>query len=168
MRYLLVFFEYYKTCKKSYLYLNLVVSLILSIAIYFSSCSPNFSQNAQNLIDHTSTILGILIGFSISMFTLLNTATSTNIEEIKKVDTGYKLYNKPVFLFDLLITSMIYIIIFESFLLIFNLLFNFFLSLSTQKGIIFFCLDIFLLMHIIVVNVSTTIDFYFIITKKDE
>lgn len=166
MSYLLVFFEYYKTCKKSYLIFNLTIALILSCSVYLVSKEINFDKKAETLINNISSILGILIGFSISMFTLLNTATNTNIDQIKKTETGYKLYNRPVFLFDLLIISMIYIIIFESFLLILNLLFTFFLSLNTPTGVAVFCFDIFLLIHVILVNISTTVDFYFIITKK--
>jgi len=128
--------------------------------------NSEFVSKAEDLIKNVSTILGILIGFSISMFTLLNTAANPNIEEIKKTETGSTLYNKPVYLFDLLITSMIYIIVFESFLLIVNLMFPFFISLSSKFGKLIFSFNVFLLIHIILVNVSTTIDFYFVITKK--
>ena len=62
---------------------------------------------------------------------------------------------------------MIYIILLESLILIFNLLFNFFFQIETTAGQIAFSVDVFLLVHIILVNISTTVDFYFIITKKD-
>jgi hypothetical protein len=100
------------------------------------------------------------------MFTLLNTASNTNIEEIKHEVTDYKLYKKPVYLFELLLISLIYIIIFESILLILNLIYPFLFSFVNSNGKIVFCIDIFLLIHVLLVNVSTTVDFYFIITKK--
>jgi hypothetical protein len=164
--YLLVIFEYYKTSKTRYLVWNFITSISLALLCIYVPKRSDFIDLANGFISNSVGILGVLVGFSISMFTLLNTASNPNIEEIKKKETGYKLYNKPVYLFDLLIISMIYIIIIESLILIFNLLFSFFFDLTELSGQIAFAVNVFLLIHVILVNISTTVDFYFIITKK--
>ncbi len=166
LEYLIVLYEYYKTCRKIFLLTNIAFSLLVSTVIYSVSDHVGFDKTADKITGNITTILGILIGFSISMFTLLNTASNTNIEEIKHEVTDYKLYKKPVYLFELLLISLIYIIIFESILLILNLIYPFLFSFVNSNGKIVFCIDIFLLIHVLLVNVSTTVDFYFIITKK--
>lgn len=166
IEYLIVLYEYYKTCRLSYLLYNLITALLAGSAIFFVSNHKGFIQTANGLTSNFVSVLGILVGFSISMFTLLNTASNPNIETIKTIETENKLYSKPVYLFDLLLISMIYIIIFESILLIANILFPFFFLLDNLTGKVAFCIDVFLLIHVILVNVSTTVDFYFVITKK--
>jgi len=167
LAYLLVFFEYYKTSKLSFLIWNFVISLALAITSIYSVRNIDFTTLAEDFIKNSVGILGILVGFSISMFTLLNTVSNPNIDQIKKKETGQILYGKPVYLFDLLIVSMIYIVLLESILFIFNLLFPFYFDLSTKAGTIAFAVDVFLIIHIVLVNVSTTVDFYFIITRKE-
>lgn len=164
--YVIVIFEYYKTSKKRYLLWNFIFSAVLALCCVVLPSKGEFVELAEGFISNSVGILGVLVGFSISMFTLLNTASNPNIEEIKQKDTGYKLYKKPVFLFDLLIISMIYIIILESLILIFNLLFGFFFELTALSGQIAFAVNVFLLIHVVLVNISTTVDFYFIITKR--
>ena len=90
--YLIVIFEYYKTSKRSYLLWNFAFSLGLSLACVYIPNNIDFDDLAKDLISNSVGILGVLVGFSISMFTLLNTASNPNIESIKKKDTGYKLY----------------------------------------------------------------------------
>lgn len=167
LAYLLIFFEYYKTSKFSFLVWNFVISCVLSVTSIHSVRNIDFTSLAEDFIKNSVGILGILVGFSISMFTLLNTVSNANIDQIKKKDTGQVLYGKPVFLFDLLIVSLVYIVLLESILFIFNLLFPFYFDLTNRSGIIAFGVDVFLIIHIVLVNVSTTVDFYFIITKKE-
>jgi hypothetical protein len=126
----------------------------------------NNIEAAKTVINNSVSILGILVGFSISMFTLLNTAANPNIDKIKKIETGKFSFGKPIYLFDLLLVSMIYVIIGESLVLIFNLLFSFFFSLCTLKGKIAFGIDVFFFTHIIFTNIKTISNFYFILSKK--
>ena len=164
--FLVVIFDYYISNGKSSLLWNFLFCAFLAITTCYLFNITNDIDSAQVLINNSVSILGILVGFSISMFTLLNTASNANIEAIKKMETGKTLYGKPIYLFDLLLVNMIYVIIGESVVLIFNLLFPFFFPLNTQRGIIAFGIDIFLITHIILTNISAVINFYFILTKK--
>lgn len=124
--YLVVIYDYLKSTAISQLIWNLIVCFIFSIAIFYLLYTSKDIEPAKTVINNSVGILGILVGFSISMFTLLNTASNPNIDAIKKTETGRYSFGKPIYLFDLLLVSMIYIIIGESILLLFNLLFSFF------------------------------------------
>jgi len=166
LEYSLVLIEYYRTCRLSHFLTNITISLICSTLIFYLSSNPGFEETAGRLLANIITLLGVLIGFSISMFTLLNTASNPNIDEIKKIETGEYLYKKPVYLFDLLVMGITYLMIVESFLLLANLILPFYCVLGSLKGRAIFSMNIFLLIHIILSNISIMVNFYFIITSK--
>jgi len=164
--YIIVIYDYFKSTEKAQLIWNFFVCSILATGTFFMLYNSNNIEPAKSVINSSVSILGILVGFSISMFTLLNTAANPNIDIIKKTETGKSLYNKPIYLFDLLLVSMIYVIVGESLVLIFNLLFSFFFCLNNLSGKIAFGIDIFLITHIIFTNIKAISNFYFILSKK--
>ncbi|WP_428329519.1 hypothetical protein [Mucilaginibacter sp.] len=166
MEYFLVVFEFFVTSRKSSFLWNIIISVVLGIAIYFFSCKDSFVTLAQSVLSSSASVLSLLVGFSISVFTLLNTTSNPNVEAIKQEKTGKLLYNKPVYLFEELMLSLIYIIITESVLLISNLFFPFFFPLTTTFGKIIFCINASILIHVVFINVGTIVNFYFVITKK--
>lgn len=107
------------------------------------------------------TLLGILIGFSIAMLTVITTSSNKNIDRIKKEETKYIIDNVKVTLFRLFVINIGYSIIMEIFLLIFNI---FIPIILCSHNIYTFSFSVFLIIHILFVNVRTVTNFYFIET----
>ncbi len=166
LKYLLVIYEYLKITPRGYTLTNLIVSSVLIVGIFYFPDNIDIDSLATSLIKDSISILGVLIGFSLAIFTLLNTTSNKSIEETKEILIVNKLYGRPVSLYESLLISMVYVIVIESFLLVFNLLFNFFFSLDNVAGRIAFAFDSLVLIYIILVNISTTVNFYFVITKR--
>jgi len=164
--YIIVIYDYFKSTDTYQIIWNFIICAILAVSTFSMLYNSNNIEPAKSVINNSVSILGILVGFSISMFTLLNTSANPNIDMIKKTETGKYSFGKPIYLFDLLLVSMIYVIIGESIVLIFNLLFSFFFCLETLKGKIAFGFDIFLITHIIFTNIKAITNFYFILSKK--
>jgi hypothetical protein len=112
------------------------------------------------------TVIGILTGFSISIFTVFLTIDNENIREAKKESFGRKLFGKEFSLYDTLLTGLAYIIIIQAILLIANFIFPVFVDIETEKSKIFFSINIAISIHIILLLMRSVLDFYFIITKK--
>src|SRR5258708_6070788 len=136
--YIVVIYDYYKSTDLSQVIWNFTICATLSLTVFYILNKSTDMEPAKMVINNSVSILGILVGFSISMFTLLNTAANPNIDTIKKTETGKFSFGKPIYLFDLLLVSMIYVIIGESLVLVLNLLFSFFFCLDSLKGKIAF------------------------------
>ncbi len=165
MSWILVFFEYLKTTKSIPLLVNLAVSIALSSAMFYFPTNIEFSDLMADFISQSVSVLALLVGFTLAMFSMLLTGSNPNIDAIKTSETEYRLYGEQVSIYNLLLIRIVYVIIIESILLLFNLLYPFFFNLYSDFGKVFFAIDAFLLIHIILVNVNTTIDLYFVLTK---
>ncbi|MGZ3756673.1 MAG: hypothetical protein ACXVAY_04445 [Mucilaginibacter sp.] len=164
--YIVVIYDYLKSIELSQLIWNFIVCSCLAVSTFYMLYTSGDIEPAKAVINNSVSILGILVGFSISMFTLLNTAANPNIDSIKKRETGKFSFGKPIYLFDLLLVGMIYVIIGESIVLVFNLLFSFFFCLDNLTGKIAFGFDVFMITHIIFTNIKAITNFYFILSKK--
>jgi len=164
---LLVFFEYFKISSNRSLVINFVLSALILLGVF---CLPNsliFDKLIEQFVNNSVSVLSLLVGFTVAMFTLLISISNPNIEEIKTITTTYKLYGEAVTIFKMLLIRTVYIILVESILLLFNLFYPFFFKIGSCSGKIFFGLDTFLLTHIIIANINNTVDLYFILTKKE-
>jgi len=164
---LLVFFEYFKVTNTKALLLNLVVAGLICFGLFYIPNPINLIKFIEQFINNSTSVLSLLVGFTVAMFTLLITASNPNIDEIKTSLTDYLLYNEKVSIYKMLLIRMVYIILIESILLLFNLLYPFFFEPCTNLGKIFFGIDAFLLTHVILANINNTVDLYFVLTKKN-
>ncbi len=163
----LVLIEYFNVTNRRALLLNFIVAGLICFGIFKITNPHNFIKFIEQFIVNSTSVLSLLVGFTVAMFTLLITASNSNIDEIKIRLTDYVLYGQKVSLYKMLLIKMVYIILIESVLLLFNLLYPFFFEPSTNLGKIFFGLDAFLLTHIILANMNNTVDLYFVLTKKE-
>lgn len=163
---IIVFIEYFKTSSGRSLCINLILCATICFGIFYIPEMVSLVKFIEQFINNSTSVLSLLVGFTVAMFTLLITASNPNIDEIKTLDTHYTLYSKPVSIFKMLLIRTVYIILIESILLLFNLLYPFFFQPCTIMGKIFFGIDAFLLTHIILVNINSTVDLYFVLTKK--
>jgi hypothetical protein len=143
------------------------MSTLLCVGIFCAPSEKNLLKFIEQFINNSTSVLSLLVGFTVAMFTLLVTASNPNIDEIKTTNTEFVLYTKPVSIFKMLLIRTVYIILIESILLLFNLLYPFFFEPCTEIGKIFFGIDAFVLTHIIIANIDNTVNLYFILTKKD-
>lgn len=165
---LLVIFEYLKITGKISLIINATLSGVICFGIFYISCECNLNKNIDQFINNSTGVLSLLVGFTVAMFTLLITASNPNIDKIKTVNSGAFLYKKPVSIFKMLLIRTVYIILIESILLLFNLVYPFFFNSSNLTGKIFFGIDVFIMAHIIIASITNTVELYFILTKTDK
>ena len=165
---LLVIYEYFKISNKISLSINAFLSGIICFGIFYIPKECQLNKNIDQFVNNSTSVLSLLVGFTVAMFTLLITASNPNIDKIKTENSGALLYKKPVSIFKTLLIRTVYIILIESILLIFNLVYPFIFNSSDLNGKIFFGFDAFILSHIIIASITNTVDLYFVLTKTDK
>lgn len=164
MEYLLILSEFlYIKGKKSYISFFIIPSII-GVLIYFFL--PNSSQELSGFSSNIINILGILIGFSTSIFVMLLTIENKNIDLAKNEYTDIIVFKRKISLFDSIVVGLAYLILVLGFLLILNLVYPFFISFISCAGKVIFCLNISLVIHAIIVLMDVILSFYLIITKR--
>lgn len=167
MEMLIVLYEYLKINKWKYLR-GLITPLIIGVVVYFCTPEQIYLKHYKDFYNALITILGIMIGFTISVFSVLVTMDNENIREAKSypIKDGLKLYNKKVTLYDGLLINYIYIIALQIILLLTNLITPFFCNISLVENKIFIAIDVAVLFHVFIAILSNIVDFYFILSKK--
>ncbi|TYP91352.1 hypothetical protein BC792_12060 [Sphingobacterium allocomposti] len=162
---IIILSDYFRTRNLQGLLWNITISSIICVLIHVSTSECQLPQLINSYINNTLNVLSLIIGFSIALFTLIITASNPNIDEMKKTYTSFKISGKEVSLFQHILITMIYIILVECLLLLLSLLFPFFFDPYDSSGKIAFYISIFLLSHIIICNISNTMNVYFVLCK---
>lgn len=165
MEYLLLLIEFFKI-KKWTMVLNILIPIVVGILIYHCANDSNYVKNANDFRDNTITVLGILIGFSISVFTILLTVDNVHIQKAKEEKLD-KENPKSISLYESVLVGLAYLIIVQGFLLIFNFIYPAFVIVDSLQGKLFFAINISFTIHVILLLMRNVLDFYFIITKKE-
>ncbi len=168
--FILLFFDYFKTTTRRVVVFEWIIPLILStiafIALFTNKSMTSLYINYQETF---VSLLGVLIGFSITVITLLISTSNENVEGLKKFETIYFIGKKKINLFDLLVLNFSYSIIIEI-LLIVSILFYpsikiiFHLDIITKLGL--FSLSFFLILHVLFLNLRNVSDLYFTLISK--
>lgn len=171
IEFLLLIFDYFRTLHRRNIYFEVILPLALSIVIFIcvrlnnsESCFTDYRSNIVSL-------LGVLIGFSITAITLLITSNNSNIENLKKQESGYSIGRNKLNLFDLLLINFSYLLVVEILLVICNLFFpavNSFLNMTFATKLVFFSLNSGILVHILLVNLRNICDLYFTLISKKQ
>jgi len=111
--------DYYKTRKK--LWLKFLVPVILAIATGFCLGNIDFKESVnlgevfRDFVNVQISAIAILISFSIAIITILVSADNPNIKKLKeKISTECKpLNNKPLNLFQVLLSNITYNVLIE-------------------------------------------------------
>lgn len=162
MEYILLFIEYH-VLRKGNVIKNLIMPIIIGICVFFFT-SSYCHYDTNDLCNNLTNVLGILIGFSISIFAILLSVENDNIRDAKKEMTNAKLYSKPVSLFDALLVDIAYSIIIQGLLLIVNIFSPFFINTSRT----FMAIDTACITYVVVLILRCVLDMYFILTKKNK
>lgn len=161
MEYLLLIFEFFKTRKRK----TLIIPLLIGGLVLYFSDSHHFGQNGHDIQGNILTVVGILLGFSISTFAVFLGGNGGSIEESKTHKTEYEICQRKVSLHTTVLIGLGYITLVEGILLAICVLSPIFFDVASLIGRIIFAISIFLLIHVIFITLRTILDFYFIITK---
>jgi len=169
IEFILLVIDYFRTIKKRDFVLEWAVPFIFGIVIFQVNIGNNKVDELLKLISgNITSLLGVLIGFSVAVITILVTTNSKNIDEIKATETEYTIGNKKQTLFDLLLINYTYSVVIEVFLTIFNLIIPNIAAISLNHSTLntLNTIDIFLTCHILLLTIRNTTNFYFILIKK--
>ena len=166
MEYLLLICEFfYVKGWKSLFYI--LIPVIIAVLIYFFASDCNYIANASNFHTNIITVVGILVGFTISTFTMLLTVNHANIDKSKNLPIGKKLFKKDLSLYDSVIIGLAYTILIQCVLLLANFIYPIFVDIESLKGKALFSINIAIVSHIILILMRNVLDFYFIVLKKN-
>jgi|SRR5690554_1980047 len=162
MEYILLIIEFFLSKKVRAYFGLLLVPLILSIVLYNSiTIETASSQRYGNII----TLLGILLGFTISLFAIFLSANNSNIRESKSQKTDFNIFGKNLSVFDVMQTSIAYTIIMECMLLLTNIVLPIVISEPGTKKL-FLVINIGLIAHVVIILLRSLLDFYFALSKR--
>lgn len=171
IEFILLLRDYFKTLNKRNFILEWFIPFFVGLGVFLiNRKNIKIDDQLKNLSTNITSLLGVLIGFSIAVITLLVTTNSKNIEEIKTKLTSYFVGNKNLTLFDLLLINYTYSVVVEVFLTIFNLIIPSMIEFDKSSCMlnIINSLNIFLVSHILLLTVRNTTSFYFILLKKQD
>lgn len=169
IEFILLVFDYFKVLKRRDFVSEWVLPLIISALVFVSNRGAcDLLESFRNSSGTITNLLGVLIGFSIAVITLLLTASSKNIEEIKTYTTQYKISGKQLTLYDLLLIHYSYSVVIEILLTIFNLIIPGLLKEYSPRLIVNLLnsFNIFLVSHILLLTIRNITGFYFTLMKK--
>ena len=160
--FLLVFEFFFIIRKKILLYLCLLVFFYFIVNCLIINVERT---DLNSLLSNTINLLGILLGFIASIFTVIITIDNENIREAKNNKDVKSIYKNNISIYDELIISFAFLIILTGILLIFNFL----LPLTNFEISVFrviFSIDLSLIIFSIIHLISCILNFYFIISKN--
>ncbi len=167
MEYLLLIAEFH-LIKRWKILKAVCLSIVLGLCVYYLSNDCFYYRHAVGYQNNITTVLGILIGFTISVFAILLSVENGSIREAKKKETEIIIYSRPVYLYETLLVELAYIIIIQGFLLISNFVYPLFVDVATKTGKVFFSISISLTTYSILLLLRNVLNFYFILTKKEK
>ncbi len=160
--------DYLKTVTKRIFLFEWLFPFLFSLLIFYLLYTGKSISVAETFKNNSINLLGILVGFSITIITILTTGHSKNLEDIKKHLTKVKINGKQISLYRLLLINFTYSVIIEAFLIIVFLtypLINQNIQISKPYKHLIFSTLICLVVHILLLTIRNLTDFYLILTK---
>ena len=170
--FIVLFFEYFRTLSKRVFIFEWIIPFLISIGVFISIRINNSENCFLNYRENIISLFGVLIGFSITIITLLLTANGENIKKLQEKLTDYKIGKRQLSLYELMIMNFSYSIAMEVIVIIINLFFlafNSYLQLSFATKLILFSINAMLVGHILLLNLRNICDLYFsLVTNSEE
>lgn len=162
MEYILLIIEFFLSKRVRSYFGLLVIPVVLSFILY-NTISTEIAQKQDfgNII----TLLGILLGFTISLFAIFLSANNSNIRVAKAQKTDFTVFKKNLSVFDIMQTSIAYVIIMECLLLLINIVLPIIISEPDSRKL-FLVINIGALAHIVIILLRSLLDFYFALSKR--
>lgn len=156
--------DYFYTINKKEFIFEWLYPIILSICIYFIILPGLTIEHILNFNSYLINALAILIGFSITTITILSTSSNKNIDSLKVKQSERKLDHQKISLYQLIFITYSFVLIMEFLAILYNL--SYYLVYSStflvKYSKVTFSINIFLILHIILLNIRNIVNFYFI------
>jgi hypothetical protein len=142
---------------------------LISLGIYLYPLNLMDFDTIKTINGYAINLLAILVGFSITSLTILTANTSKNIEDLRDNYTKRSLRGKPVSLYQLIILNFIFLLVME----FVSLLYSFGFLLLIKVGNLMdsykeaFLLSIYLITHVVFLNIRNVTNFYFIVSRDE-
>ncbi len=143
--------------------------VIIMLVILLNICNNYSFEIFFKFKESSLNILGVLLGISIAIITILVTGGGKNLEQIRNVKTPVKINNKQISLYELLLINFSYTIVIEIFVILSSLvvpLFTTFVLIPNKIKIILYGFLVFLTIQILLITIRNITDFYLIVSKK--
>lgn len=171
LEFILLIADYFWTISKRVFIFEWLFPFLIGIGIFMllffggsTSATIVFKDNAINL-------LGILVGFSITIITILTTGQGRNLDEIKNKKTKIVINERQITLFRLLLINFTYSVIMEVALIIVCLIYPLLIEnidFNRHLKYIGFSFLVFLILHIMLLTIRNLTDFYLILIKPSK
>lgn len=161
-----LFYEFFATRKWSYA-ISLFVSIAIGGIIFYcvnTSKMPDFaSQTRSDILN----VMGILLGFSISVLAIFIASGNKNIDASKNHYIGVKRWkNKTMSLFDRIVIDLSYVIFLEAVILLICFIAPAFIA-TPCRDLQLISIIIAVSTHIVFVILGISSDLYLIVSKKE-
>ena len=170
LEFLILIYDYFKSLNKRNVMFEWVVPfVIIALVILLNICNNYSFEIFFKFKESSLNILGVLLGISIAIITILVTGGGKNLEQIRNVKTPVKINNKQVSLYELLLINFSYTIVIEIFVILSCLilpLFTKFILFSNEIKITLYGFLVFLTIQILLITIRNITDFYLIVSKK--
>jgi len=165
MEYLLLIFEFYFVKKRKSLISIILLPVVLSFFVLFIALTKITIISIQNIEGEMITLIGILLGFTISLFAILISSNNSQIREAKNSYIEKKVLGKEISIYDMLLSGIAYAIIMECILLFICIVVPLLMQdLNAHK--IYFSILIGSIAHVIIILLRSVLDFYFTTSKR--
>lgn len=166
MEYFILIVEFFIVKGVRALLWYLLFPILIGLAIYYKADDLIYNKNASSFLTNVITVIGILVGFTISTLAMLLTVNSPNIEKARSEILEKRAFSKNLTLFDSVLIGLAYITLIQGFLLIANFIYPIFISSESPTGKMMFSINIAIVVHVILILLRNILDFYFILSKK--
>lgn len=143
--------------------------IVMVLIIFLNICNSFNVEIFIKFKESSLNILGVLLGISIAIITILVTGGGKNLEQIRNVKTPVKINNKQISLYELLLINFSYTIVVEIFVILSSLvlpLFTKFILFPDTIKILLYGFLVFLTIQILLITIRNITDFYLIVSKK--
>jgi hypothetical protein len=161
--------DYYKTLDKKSVIFEIILPFIIGGCIFYLLFFKGNLSHVHDYRDNVLTLLGVLVGFSITIITILTTGTSRNITLIQQRVTSLTMSGNPLSLFDVLLINFTYSVIIEVLLIVAHLIYPFILTnyeFPLWVKVLVFSILFSTVIHVLLLTIRNMTNFYFILIKK--
>lgn len=161
--YLVLINDYFSTLKRHVIF-DIILPLIIS-GICCVMLSYKLLKFDNNFIVNTSTVIGILAGFSVTAITILTSSDNETIKKLKAQDTGITVDGVEISIFRKIYILISYSILICLITIILNTVgYLVHWSYFFKDWVIIFLktVDVFIILHIMFVNIRNITSLYFL------
>lgn len=160
--------DYIETLKPKEALFDWLLPFVLSVFCYSFISYKKIALDLDCIIGPIVNFLAILIGFSIACISVLSTSDNDNIKKLKEERSTRKTGDNQISLYQHILITYIFSVIIELSCLLLNLTFLFAKQLVSIDAfnVFLYSVDVFLLAHIVFLNIRNVTNFYFVFWKN--